>query len=103
MNLDKCLQRLFDRGLRLSQAKCSFLSRTLKFFGQTFSANDTQPDPVRVKDLQDAPEPTSVHDIRSLLGMANYSATYIDNLATITAPMRDLTKKDAKFGWNEIH
>ena len=101
--IDKCLQRLFDRGLRLNQEKCSFLSRTLKFFGQIFSANGTQPDPVRVKDLQDAPKPTSVHDVRSLLGMANYSARYIDNFATITAPLRDLTKKNTKFEWNEIH
>ena len=58
MNLDNCFQRLFDRGLRLNQAKCSFFSRTLKFFGQIFLANNTQPDPVRVKDLQDAPKET---------------------------------------------
>ena len=103
INLDKCLQRLFDRALRLNQEKCSFLSRTLKFFGQIFSANGTQPDPICVKDLQDAPKPTSVHDVRSLLGMANYSARYIDNFATITAPLRDLTKKNTKFEWNEIH
>ena len=70
MNLDKGLQRLFDQGLCLNQTKCSS-SRTLKFFGQIFSGNSTQPDPVRVKDLQDAPKPTSVHDVRSLLRMAN--------------------------------
>ena len=66
MNLDKCLQRLFDRGLRLNQAKCSFLRRTLQFFEQIFSGNGTQPDPVRVKVLQDASKPTSVHDVQSL-------------------------------------
>ena len=75
----------------------------MKFFGQIFSANGKQLDPVRVKDLQDAPKPTSVHDVRSLLGMANYSARYIDNFATITAPLRDLTKKNTKFEWNQIH
>ena len=89
--------------MRLNQEKCSFLSRTLKFFGQIFSANGTQPDPGRVKDLQDAPKPTSVHDVRSLLGMANSSARYIDNFATLTAPLRDLTKKNAKFEWNKTH
>ena len=35
--------------------------------------------------------------------MANYSARYIDNSAIIAAPLRDLTKKNAKFEWNEIH
>jgi hypothetical protein len=103
INLDKCLQRLFDRGFRLNQSKCSFLTRTLKFFGQIFSASGTQPDPIRVKDLQDAPKPTNVHAVRSLLGMANYSSKYIANFSTITAPLRELTKKNAQFEWKDIH
>ena len=43
-NLDKCLQRLYDRGLRLNQSKCKFDSNTLEFFGQIFSEAGTQPD-----------------------------------------------------------
>ena len=33
-NLEKCLQRLSTKGLRLNQSKCTFLSNTLSFFGQ---------------------------------------------------------------------
>ena len=32
-NLDKCLQRLKAKGLRLNKSKCSFLNNTLTFFG----------------------------------------------------------------------
>ncbi len=85
-NLEKCLQRLSDKGLRLNQSKCTFLNKTLDFFGQVFSEGGTKPDPKRVKDLREAPTPTSIHDVRSLLGMANYSSRYIANFATITAP-----------------
>ena len=102
-NLDKCLKRLFDRGFRLNKSKCSFLSQTLQFFGQTFSADGIKPDPTRILDLQNAPKPNNVHDVRSLLGMANYSSRYIANFATITAPLRELTKKNVKFEWNKIH
>jgi hypothetical protein len=35
--------------------------------------------------------------------MANYSSKYIENVATITTPLRELTKKNAKFEWNETH
>ena len=35
--------------------------------------------------------------------MANYSSKYIANFATITTPLRELTKKNTKFEWNEIH
>ena len=102
-NLEKCLQRLSTKGLRLNQSKCTFLSNTLSFFGQIFSANGTKPDPQRVSDLQNAPIPTNVHDVRSLLGMANYSSKYIANFATVTSPLRDLTKKNTKFEWTQDH
>jgi hypothetical protein len=47
-----------------------------------------------IKDLKDAPKPTSVHDVRRLLGMANYSSKYIANFATITAPLREFKERE---------
>ena len=47
-NLDKCLQRLAMKGLRLNRSKCNFLSTPLSFFGQVFSKEGTHPDPRRV-------------------------------------------------------
>ena len=55
----------------------------LSFFGQVFTAERTKPDPARVLDLQNALVPTNVHEVRSFLGMANYSSRYIPNYATI--------------------
>ena len=101
--LDRCLQRLYNRGFRLNNSKCRFLSNSLDFFGQVFSEAGIQPDPKRVTDLLNAPRPQNVHEVRSLLGMANYSCKYIANFATITTPLRELTKKNAKFEWNETH
>ena len=98
-NLDKRLQRLKAKGLHLDKSKCSFFNNTLSFFGQVFSKEGTRPDPKRVTDLQNAPQPTSSHDVRSFLGMANYSSKYIRDFATLTAPLRELTKKDVRFDW----
>ena len=101
--LDKCLTHLSEKGLTLSRSKCKFLNTTLEFFGQIFSKDGTHPDPNHVEDLLDAPRPTNVHDVRSLLGMANYSSKYIHDYATITAPLRELTKKNVKFKWTYQH
>ena len=102
-NIDRCLKRLFDRGLRLNQSKCKFLNETLEFFGQIFSKDGCKPDPKRYTALKNAPKPTNVSEVRSLLGMATYSSKYIPNFATITAPLRILTKKNAKFEWTSTH
>ncbi|XP_046864779.1 uncharacterized protein LOC124459339 [Xenia sp. Carnegie-2017] len=56
-----------------------------------------------VEDLQNAPTPKNIHDVRSLLGMANYSSQYIANFATITTPLHELTKKNTKFQWLDVH
>ena len=48
---------------------------------------------------RNAPIPTSIKEMRSLLGMANYSAKYIQDFATLTAPLQELTKKYTPFVW----
>ena len=35
--------------------------------------------------------------------MANYSSKYIRDFATLTAPLRELTKKDVRFEWTQKH
>ena len=97
--LSSCLRHLSDNGLTLNAAKCKFLTPSLSFFGQISSAKGTQPDPARISDLQHAPTPKNVHEVRSFLGMANYSSRYIPDYATITEPLRALTKKDVRFRW----
>ena len=90
-------KRALDRELRLCQSKCTFLSDTLEFFGQVFSKHGCKPDSKRYSLLKKAPKSTNVSEVPSLLGMATYSSKYIPNFATITAPLRNLTKKNAKF------
>ena len=41
--------------------------------------------------------------VRSFLGMATYCAKFIPNFSKASEPLRELTKKDAKFQWSEQH
>ena len=45
--------------------------------------------------------PKDPAEVRSLLGMTNYFARFIRNYATITSPLRELTKKDVQWQWTE--
>ena len=51
--------------------------------------------------MQNASKPKNVKEVKCLLEMANYSCKYIHHFATVTAPLRELTKKDAKFVWTD--
>ena len=41
--------------------------------------------------------------LRSFLGMATYCSKFIANFSDITQPLRELTRKDAKFHWTKDH
>ena len=43
----------------------------IEFFGMFFSADGMSPDPAKVEAIKRAEAPTSVIDVRSLLGMTN--------------------------------
>ena len=46
-------------------------------------------------------KPEGVSEVKSLLGLAQYVSRYIPDYATITAPLRLLTKKDMAWQWAE--
>jgi hypothetical protein len=99
--LDECLYRIDTHGLTLDFDKCQFLQPKLEFFGLNFSADDVRPDPKKVSALATAAMPTTVSEVRSLLGMANYSSQFIPNFVTITKPLRQLTHKGTPLIWTQ--
>ena len=99
--LAQVLQRFEDCGLTLGLPKCNFDQPQIEFFGMKFSAAGMSPTADKVKALIEAPAPTSVAEVRSFLGMANYSANFIQHYSETTAPLRHLTKKNARFQWTK--
>ena len=100
-HLRACLQRIKEKGLTLNKKKCKFFQSSINFFGNIFGEHGISPDPKKVNAIQNAPRPTDKHQVKSLLGMANYVQRFIPNLATIVKPIRELTKKDSAFLWND--
>ena len=45
------------------------------------------------------PVPTSVTEVRSFLGLANYFRMFMQGYASMSAPLSDLTRKHARFLW----
>ena len=96
-------QRLKERGLTLNRKKCEFDKSSLEFFGFIFSADGISADPKKVAAIKQASDPQDPTEVRSLLGMANYCARFIPDFATISAPLRELTKKDTQWIWGPEH
>jgi hypothetical protein len=68
-HLHVVLQRLRDHRLYAKFSKCEFWLDTIKFLGHTISSDGISVDPSKVQEVLDWKPPTSVHQIRSFLGL----------------------------------
>ena len=69
----------------------------LIFMGHVLSSRGVGVAADKVKAVVDAREPKSVSEVRSFLSLVNYSGRFIPDLATLSEPLRKLTKKGAEF------
>ena len=93
-------QRLREKGLTLNKSKCAFNRCNLDFFGYTFSAAGISPDPKKVSAIKNADTPKTASEVRSFLGLTNYVSRFILDYATITEPLRLLTRSNTPFVWS---
>ena len=100
-NLRGVLQRLKESNLRLNKDKCEFSKTEIKFYGHIFSSSGLRPDPVKVEAIHKARPPQNPSEVKSLLGMLQYVSRFIPNYATITTPLRLLTRQDTPWKWKQ--
>lgn len=97
--LRQTLQRLQDAGLTLNAEKCRFRKHEIEFLGHKLTAEGIDPAKSKVEAILTAREPQTVSEVRSFLGLVNYVARFIPNYATLTEPLRRLTKKNQPFNF----
>jgi len=99
------LRLVFDRfreaGLKLKPNKCHFGQSKVNYLGHVITSEGLQPDPDKIKVVQEYPIPRTVKDVRAFMGLANYYRKFVKDFAKIASPLHELTKKGTKFVWTE--
>ena len=95
--LHQTIERLRECGLTVNAEKCLFNTDRLVFMGMLLSEKGIGPTADRVKAVLEVEEPKSASDVRSFLGLANYSSQFIPHFATLSEPLRRLTRKETPF------
>lgn len=98
--LEKVRQKLHDMNVALNDSKCVYGVTELKFLGHILSVNGIKPDTDKLESIRNFRKPKTAEETRSFLGLVNYVGKFIPNLATLTDPLRQLTKQQHKFVWN---
>jgi hypothetical protein len=94
------LTRLREHQFYAKFSKCAFWLEEIQHLGHVLSAKGIAVDPSKVKDILEWKSPTSVHQVRSFLGLAGYYRRFIPDFAKIVKPITGLLKNDVKFDWS---
>jgi hypothetical protein len=93
------MTKLKEGNLKLHPQKCMFMKPEIDFLGFHLNSEGSQPSESKIKVVKDYKQPTSQKQVRGFLGLSGYFRRYIENYSQLTAPLRDLTKKDCDFQW----
>ena len=94
------LTRLREHQLYAKFSKCDFWLREVQFLGHVLSAEGVAVDPGKVRDVLDWKPPTTVHQVRSFLGIAGYYRRFILDFSRVSKSITGLLKNQAKFVWS---
>ena len=94
------LQHARESGQRYNLSKCRFNVPKVVYYGHVISADGIKADPRKVEAIVNMAAPTNKTELQTILGMTNYLAKFVPNLSNVTAPMRDLLKKESEFVWD---
>ncbi len=85
--------RLRAAGLTLNLGKSVFFPKKLKYLGQLIEDGRLIPDPGKVEVIRKLNPPTTLHEIRSLLGFLGYYHSFIPNYSDIMTPVFELLRQ----------
>ena len=70
-------------------------------FGYRIGAQGLHPMPEKVKAVMKAPQPTTVTELNSYLGLLNYYGKFMLNISTILGPLCTLLRKSEPWKWSD--
>ena len=100
--LKEVLLRLKSFNVVLNDEKCVYLTEKLDFLGHEISSKGIEPSETKLESIEKCKSPGNKEELQSFLGLIVYvGSRFIPNLATLTEPLRLLTKKDSVFKWTD--
>ena len=86
-------------GLNLKPSKCDYFKLHIEYLGHLISGTRIYPLKQKVQVIQDLACPSSVTQVRHILGLASYYRKFIPMFSSIVSAITSLTKKNVPFVW----
>jgi hypothetical protein len=98
-HLRHTIQQTHRAGLALNPKKCIFGSTTVEYLGHTILSDGVRPGKDKTQAMKDLTEPKTMKQLKSFIGLANYSRSYVKGFARVARYLNALTRQNTK--WKE--
>lgn len=98
--LHSVFKALAKHHVTLNAEKCFLAAAAVDFLGFHLSAEGIVPLSSNVEAVQRIPEPTSVSEVSSFLGMTAYYLRFLPHYSDTTAPLRRLLRRGEPWAWS---
>ncbi len=99
--INHVLNQLTTAGAKIALHKGQWCKTKVNYVGLLVGRNGIEPQSNRTQAIQSIKTPTNISELRSFLGVCNYSRQFIENYADIARPLTSLLKQDEPFVWTE--
>jgi len=100
-HVTQVLNMLDSCDLRFHPTKSVFMTESVEYLGHFVGPYGLSPAAAKVKAITDMPAPTSVEEVRAVMGLYQYYMRYVPHFAAIARPITNLTKKNTPFVWSD--
>ncbi|KAK1602072.1 hypothetical protein QYE76_017115 [Lolium multiflorum] len=73
----------------------------IQWFESSRKLKGIEVDPAKIEAIENWPQPKTVTQVRSFLGLAGFYRRFVKDFGSIAAPLNELTKKDVPFVWGD--
>ena len=95
-HIQKVLQTLWQHKLCANLEKCTFGMTQVQYLGYIIDEGGMHVDPTKIQVIRDWPTPTTLTELRSFLGLANFYHRFMLGFSHITWTLSQVTKGEAK-------
>ena len=95
------LSRLDKAGLKVKREKCEFMKTAVTYLGHRTDASGLHPLEDKVDAIRNAPEQTSVPQLKSYLGLLTYYSKFLPRMSSTLYPLYRLFRKNTPWVWKE--
>jgi hypothetical protein len=95
------LETLKKHQLLENLKKCEFAQQCLVSLGYVIGEGEIGIDPTKIEAIMKWPIPTNVNEVRSFVGVTQYSRKFIASFLVIVAPLHAIKISGKSFQWGK--